>query len=321
MDKLSASKSFKLPRGDGHVLHIEESGVPNGLPVLYMHGGPGAGLSRKYQSFFDLNKIRLIGFDQRGCGQSTPHASIENNTTEHLIADIEAIREVCNVDKWMLFGGSWGATLALVYAIKNPSRVSSIVLRGTFLARDIDFDWFIAPSSPAAQLFPEAYKAFAQDLTVSSRQEICESYFKAFTHREAHVRLSAALRWASWEAKISRLKTTNAYQYNEEDAPQLLSLAILECYYLMHDCFLSPNFILNNSDKISHLPIEIVHGQYDLVCMHEASNQLRQRLPNSALTTVEDAGHSTSEEGIHCALTRAVEKTYQRLTNKNEFST
>lgn len=301
------NQSHSIVTSDEHTLHVEEFGNHDGIVILYLHGGPGAGLSKGYQAFFDPKLFHVIAFDQRACGQSTPFASLENNNTNKLIDDIEQIRSHLNITKWILFGGSWGSTLALCYAIQHPQRVEQLVLRGTFLGRQQDVDWFISPHSPAAKIYPDQYQNFIGSKDHLNSQEICEHYFALLTHDDENIKHGAATRWFAWEACISKLKIETG-QEKLANERQIYSLALLECYYLLHDCFIEENHILKNADRISHLPATIIHGRYDLVCQHEASVQLAQKLPLSELITVDDAGHSMTENGIRKVIVDTLNK-------------
>lgn len=303
-------KSFTLSVSDIHTLHIEETGNPNGIPVLYLHGGPGGGLSPNYSSMFNPDIYRIIAFDQRGSGQSTPLAETRDNTTEDLLADIEVIRQHCHVDRWLLFGGSWGATLALLATIRAPKTVLGLVLRGVFLARKEDIDWFISPKGGAAQLYPEHYEAFTQDMSIdktTSTREVCELFEARFNQKNKFLQTDALRAWYGWEERISRIQHPYDDPLTNYDLQQVSSLATLECHYLKNNCFISENYILQNVTTLSELPVYIVHGRYDMICKLEASYLLQQALPNSTLNIVPDAGHSTSEPNIAAALKDATD--------------
>lgn len=288
----------KVSVSGGHTLWIEQSGNPNGIPVLYIHGGPGAGLGRNYQWPFDLEKYRIIAFDQRGSGRSTPFAETQNNDTSLLLQDIDWIRQHLNIDKWVVFGGSWGSTLALLSAISQPETILHLVLRGVFLARQEDFDWFLSPQGGAAQVFPEAYEAFSQNLHgATCTKQICEQYTAMFN--QSNEQSFAALSdWYNWEGFISRIITPNYAASDVSSDHQVIGLALLECHYLLNHCFIEENYIINNAHKIAHLPCNIVHGRYDMVCKLEAAYTLQKHMPNAELMVVNNAGHSMSEPEI-----------------------
>lgn len=301
---------YRLSASRLHSIYIEETGNPNGIPVLFIHGGPGGGISANYSAMFNPDVYRIIAFDQRGAGQSTPLAETRDNTTEDLLADIEMIRQHCLVEKWLLFGGSWGATLALLAAIKAPETVLGLVLRGVFLARQEDIDWFISPNGGAAQLYPEHYEAFTQDMPVdksTSTQTVCKLFEERFSQKNRFLQTDALRAWYNWEERISRIQHPYGDPVTNYDLAQVSSLSSLECHYLKHNCFISENYILKHVDVLSELPVYIVHGRYDMICKLEASYLLQRSLPNSTLQIVADAGHSTSEPSIASALKDATD--------------
>lgn len=308
--ELQAYHTERIDVGEGHQIYLELNGNPKGIPVLFVHGGPGAGLSANYRRFFDPERFLIIGFDQRGCGRSTPFASLTANTTEHLIEDIEQIRQHLGISTWLLFGGSWGSTLALLFAIKYPQTVRGFILRGTFLARQQDADWFLCPDGGAANLFPDHYKKFYQYAgDGETSQSICDSYYTIFDQADELTQAHALSAWFGWEERISRLVlpyTNNANTHQNFNFVK--SLALLECHYLKHQCFIDENYILANLGKITHLPATIIHGRYDLVCKAEAAYSLHSNWQNSVLQIVPDAGHSTSEPAIAEALVRATQQ-------------
>ncbi len=305
--------------GDGHTLYYEESGNPDGFPVLYLHGGPGAGLSPGYRRFFDGNHFRIIAFEQRGCGRSKPFGSLENNTTQHTLSDIASLRAFLKVDKWILFGGSWGSTLAMMAAITEPDTVSGLILRGVFLGRREDRDWFISQHGAAATLFPEHYEMFTDGIkSPVTTTSVCEYYQRMFDSPDELQRLAALKRWYVWEERLSRLSLphgtgefTSHYPIN-----LMTSLAKLECHYLAHNCFIPENYILQNVHKISHIPGTIVHGRYDVICSTKSAYTLHQAWSNSELQIVQEAGHSTSEPGIALELCRATRDMSRYLREK-----
>ncbi|GBL03834.1 proline iminopeptidase [Glaciecola sp. KUL10] len=286
-----------LDVGHGHLISIEQSGNPNGIPVLYLHGGPGAGLGKHYQWPFDLKRYRVIGFDQRGCGRSTPTGNIAHNNTDYLLQDIEQLREYLQIDSWIVFGGSWGSTLALLYAIKYTQRVNALVLRGIFLARKEDFEWFLMPNGGAAQVFPDIYQNFRRNFKSSdSFLDVCEQYIRLF--QDEHKHKSALQDWYNWEGHISRLQSSAIDASDLSSENQVRNLALLECHYLLNHCFVEENFIIDNIQAIRHIPCHIVHGRYDMVCKVESALTLHHHLPQSTLDIIDNAGHSMSENGI-----------------------
>jgi proline iminopeptidase len=297
-------QSFKLSVSNGHILHVETAGNPNGIPVLYIHGGPGAGINGHYQWPFNTDDYRVIAFDQRGCGHSQPFGDLEYNTTQDLIEDIEAIRQHLDIDAWHLFGGSWGSTLALCYAIEHPKAVLSMTLRGVFLARQEDFDWFLEPTGGAAQVFPDAYANFIKQLANkhSTSSSIADAFYERFSSSDDEVSKAALSAWFNWEGAISKLTPDKHLSSDVASSQQVKSLALLECHYLKHHCFIGENHILKSAHHLRHIPTYIVHGRYDMVCKVSAAHQLHLALPNSQLNIVNGAGHSASEPGIRSAL-------------------
>lgn len=308
-------REFKLKVSAIHEIYVEESGNPNGLPVLFIHGGPGAGASESDRCFFDPAVYRIIIFDQRGCGRSTPHASLEENTTQHLIADIEKIREHLSIERWVLFGGSWGSTLSLAYAQTHPEHVLALILRGIFLCTRAEIDWFYGPCG-AANLFPDYYTDFIAPLKKEDRTErFIEAYYELLTSDDEIKRMSAAKAWSIWEGKTCTLEP-NPKKIDFFSSPSAaLSIARIECHYFKHDSFLSPNQLLNNMHRIAHLPGILVHGRYDVVCSAKYAWDLHQAWPNSQLNIIRSAGHSSSELGTMDALIRATQEIAKMLGN------
>ncbi len=299
--------THQLAVDDVHTLYVEESGNPNGMPAVFLHGGPGVGSFADNRRFFDPAHYRIIVFDQRGAGQSTPHAELTNNTTQKLVSDMEAIREHLQVDKWMLFGGSWGSTLALVYAETHPERVSHLILRGIFLCRPEDIAWFYAPGG-ASRLFPDYWEDFIGALSEKERAEILQSYYARLTGKNELVRLSSAKAWSEWEGRCSTLDPNPALVDVVTQSHIALSMARTEAHYFMHDSFLQPNQILKNAHRLENISGVIVHGRYDAVCPVDGAYELHKVWPNSELQIVRDAGHSSGEPGITHALVRATNR-------------
>ncbi|WP_340680609.1 prolyl aminopeptidase [Paraglaciecola sp.] len=298
--------SQMLTVGQGHSIYIEQTGNPQGLPVLFLHGGPGAGIGEDYRRFFDPQLYRIIGFDQRGCGRSLPFGQIQENNSQRLIEDIFALKKHLQIDTWLLFGGSWGSTLALLVAIANPEAVSGLILRGVFLARQQDYDWFLDPDGGAAQIFPDYYHHFIQPIKEHiNQQSLVDAYYHIFTNGDDVTKMAAIKAWYLWETCISRLHL----QIDEEalipNVHSAISLAVLECHYIKHQCFIAENYILEQLDKISHIPTNIIHGRYDSVCKLEAAFSLHQGLQNSQLTIVPESGHSAFETKTSKALCMA----------------
>lgn len=290
-----------------HEVYYEESGNPSGKPVLFVHGGPGGGTSPSNRSFWDPKKYRIILFDQRGCGKSKPHACLEENTTWHLVSDIEKIREHLGIDNWQVFGGSWGSTLSLTYAIKYPERVSELILRGIFMLRPQELKWFYQEG--ASRIFPDAWESYRDNIPENERQDFISAYYKRLTGDDEQVKLQSAKCWSIWEGSTSRLITDHNLIDKTADGHFALSFARIECHYFINKGFFdSDSWILENVDKIKHIPTVIVQGRYDVVCPVQSAWDLSKVLPESELNIVQDAGHSAAEEGIVVALVEATER-------------
>lgn len=293
---------------NGHKIYFEQSGNPHGKPAVFVHGGPGGGTDPQHRRFFDPRVYRIILFDQRGCGKSKPHASLEHNTTWDLVNDMEQLRRHLKIDKWQVFGGSWGSTLALVYAEHHPERVSELVLRGIFLVRKKEIDWFY--QNGTSEIFPDAWEKYLNHIPESERSNMVAAYYKRLTSPEPKVRLAAAKVWSVWEGTTSYLYT------NIEDAEAkfgadefALAFARIECHYFMNHCFLpSPNYILENAHKLSAIPATIVQGRYDVVCPMASAWELKKAMPHADLLITPDAGHSAFEPGNCRALVAATDK-------------
>lgn len=292
--------THQLAVEEPHVLYVEESGTPTGLPVLFLHGGPGAGCSDFNRRFFDPEKYRIILFDQRGAGLSTPHAHLENNTTQALVQDIESIRTLLNIERWVLFGGSWGATLALVYAQTYPERVLNMVLRGIFLCRHEDLYWFYQDG--ASRIFPDYFEAFIEPLDLDERKNIIAAYYKRLTGDNDIARMAAAKAWALWEGSCSTLEPSTQVVDAFTHPHTAMSLARIESHYFMNNTFLTSNQILDNASALQGIPGTIVHGRYDIVCPLNNALSLHKAWPGSELHIIRDAGHSSTEPGIINAL-------------------
>jgi len=289
---------------DRHTLYVEESGNPKGLPVIFIHGGPGAGCDPDNRRFFDPELYRIVLFDQRGAGQSTPHAELEGNTTQNLVSDMEVIRTRLAIERWVLFGGSWGSTLALVYAETHPERVLNMVLRGIFLCRSHDLSWFYE-SGGANRLFPDHWEAFVGHLPEEERQEILPNYYRRLTGEDEVARMSAAKAWSLWEGSCATLQP-NPQVVNHFINPHVaMSLARIEAHYFMNHVFLEPNQILKQAHRLANIPGVIVHGRYDVVCPLDGAYELHKAWPLSELQIIRDAGHSACELGIINALVMA----------------
>ena len=294
-----------LPVTDGHSIYFEEHGNPEGRPVAYLHGGPGGGLERTFARFFDLKKWRLILFDQRGCGKSTPFASLYHNTTWDLVADMEALRIHLGLETWALVGGSWGTTLALAYAETYPIRVTSLILRGVCLMEPYEYRW-LYESSGSANIFPEQWAEFTEPLPASIRTKsastIMRAYRRLLTNKNTATRRKAASHWWNWEAAVSFLEP-----HPDRTGPKATeSLAILENHYFLHNAWIKPGQLLANAYKLKGIPVTIIHGRYDLVCPFKSAWSLHKALPSSKLFAMPRSGHAASEVETERAMKREI---------------
>lgn len=295
-----------LKVSDIHTLYWEECGNPEGRPVVFLHGGPGGGVAPDHRRFFDPKTYRIILFDQRGSGQSIPCAELRENTTWDLVKDTETIREMLKIDKWVVFGGSWGSTLALAYAITHPERVKALVLRGIFLCRPSEIKWFYQEG--ASQIFPDVWDEYLKPIPENERHDLVSAYYKRLTHEDPEVRLQAAKAWSKWEAATSRL-IVDPKAIDEFDDPEYaLSFARIECHYFTNNAFFKTNnWLLENIDKIRHIPGAIVQGRYDVVCPAKSAWELHKAWPEAKFTFVPDSGHAAAEPGTRSALIEATE--------------
>lgn len=294
-----------------HSLYIEECGTPEGIPVLFVHGGPGGGCSPKHRCFFDPLVYRIVLFDQRGCGRSTPHAELGGNDTESLVEDIETIRRELGIEKWLLFGGSWGSTLSLIYAERYPERVLGLILRGIFLCRRQDLLWFYQDG--ASHVFPDYWQQYVAPIAPADRGDMMRAYYKLLTGSNELARMGAAKAWSGWEAQCATLKP-DQHLYDQFTDPRMaLALARIEAHYFVNDAFLRPNQIIEDAHKLKGIPGVIVHGRYDMVCPFDNAFALHEAWPESDLQIVRDAGHSAMEPGITEALIKATNRFAREL--------
>ncbi|GAB3104861.1 prolyl aminopeptidase [Aestuariicella hydrocarbonica] len=302
-----------LPVSDGHVIYLEQSGNAEGIPVLFVHGGPGAGCHRQDRSFFDPERYRIILFDQRGCGRSEPHTSLEHNTTQTLIADMEAIRLHLGIERWVLFGGSWGSTLSLVYAQTYPRRVMGMILRGVFLCRADDIGWFY--QSGASRIFPDYWEDFVHPIPESEHGNLLAAYHKRLTGSNELAKMSCAKAWALWEAHCATLRPNLDVLEAFSDPHLALAMACIEAHYFMHAGFLEENQILNHAADLDGIPGIIVHGRYDMICPLDNAQSLHHVWHDSELHIIRDAGHSACEPSIVDALIRATRAMARRFAH------
>ncbi|SEG61581.1 prolyl aminopeptidase [Marinobacterium lutimaris] len=309
--EIQVNQEYLLEVGQGHRIHVEESGNPNGIPVLFVHGGPGGGCSPTHRRFFNPEKYRIILFDQRGCGRSTPHASLKQNTTDALISDMEQIRVHLGIERWLLFGGSWGSTLSLVYAQAHPERVCGLILRGIFLCRERDIGWFYQDG--ASFVFPDFWQDYLEPIPKEERNDLLTAYYERLTSDNELVRMAAAKAWSVWEGRCSTLDPNPEIVDHFADPHFALAMARIEAHYFINGAFIRPNQILDDADRLKEIPLTIVHGRYDMVCPVEQAFALQQAVPHAELHIVRDAGHSAFEPGISDNLVRATDRFAESL--------
>ena len=286
-----------------HNIYWERSGNPNGKKILIIHGGPGGGSQPRYRRYFNPEKFDIIQFDQRGCGLSKPFSELKENTTLDLIKDIEKLREKLKIDKWHLFGGSWGSTLSLIYAIENPSRVLSLTLRGIFLCRSFELSWFYQYG--ASEIFPDEYEKYISVIPETSRNNLIKAFYEYLTSENIQLRKKASMAWTRWELSTSHLYKKEITMNPDSENSFSDAFARIECHYFINNIFLDDNYILNSINKIKLIPTTIVQGRYDVVCPVRSAWDLHKKLKNSKLIIVPDSGHSMSERGITKELIKA----------------
>lgn len=303
---IEAFDSDYLPVSDIHTIHYEQSGNPKGRPVVILHGGPGGGLSPSYRQFFDPALWRIVQFSQRGCGLSTPFAELTDNTTWDLVSDIEKIRTHLGIDTWAVFGGSWGSTLSLAYAQSHPDRCDALFLRGIFLLRKKEIDWFY--QSGCSKIYPDTWEKYLAPIPENERDDLVAAYHKRLTSEDQDTRHAAARAWAVWEASTSKLIQDDNLMDSFDNIGFAEAFARIECHYFTNKGFFShEDQLLRNIDTIRHIPGVIVQGRYDVVCPTESAWELAKAWPEARLEIIQDAGHSVSEEGIRKALVAATD--------------
>jgi proline iminopeptidase len=299
--------SGHLEVGSGHRIYYEQCGNPSGTPALFVHGGPGAGAGAKARQFFDPESYRIVLHDQRGCGRSQPHASLEDNTTWHLIDDIERLREHLGIERWLVFGGSWGSTLALAYAERHPERVSALVLRGIFMLRRSEIEWFYQRGASA--IYPDRFEDYLAPIPVAERGDLIDAYYRRLTGSDREVALAAARAWAIWEAGTSFLRTNDDNVRNWGEADFALAVARIECHYFVNRGFFErEEQLLDGIERIRHIPAVIVQGRYDVVCPMQTAWDLHRAWPEADFRIVDEAGHSAFEPGITHELVLATDR-------------
>jgi proline iminopeptidase len=290
-----------------HTLYYEQSGNPNGKPVVFLHGGPGGGTNPKCRRFFDPAIYRIVLFDQRGCGKSTPHAELTDNTTWDLVADIERIRTHLSIDRWQVFGGSWGSTLALAYAQTHPDKVTELVLRGIFLLRRSELEWFYQQGCNA--LYADAWETYRDAIPEVERADMMSAYYRRLTSPDAATRIAAARAWSVWEGATSFLWQDRTHIASSGENEFALAFARIECHYFVNGGFLEhDNQLLRNVERIRDIPAIIVQGRYDVVCPMRSAWDLHRAWPEADLKIVQDAGHSAFEPGIMHELLEATDR-------------
>ena len=306
-DPIEAFDQGMLSVSSLHTIYYEQSGNPEGKPVVFLHGGPGGGTTPDYRRFFDPAAYRIIVFDQRGSGASLPYAELEENTTWDLVADIEKLREHLHIDRWVVFGGSWGSTLALAYAETHPERVKALVLRGIFLVRKPELEWFYQKGVDA--VFPDFYEEYVRLIPSEERGDMMRAYYKRLTSEDEAVRFAAAKAWSIFEGSTSKLFPDQKLIDDFGSPEKAVALARIECHYFLNNCFFdSEDYLIENVGKIRHIPAVIVQGRYDMVCPMMSAWDLHKAFPEAELVIVPDAGHSAFEKGNTSALVEATDK-------------
>jgi proline iminopeptidase len=300
-----------LKVSDLHTLYYEQSGNPNGKPVVFLHGGPGGGTNSKCRRFFDPAVYRIVLFDQRGCGKSKPHAELTDNTTWHLVSDIERVREHLGITRWQVFGGSWGSTLSLAYAQTHPDKVTELVLRGIFMLRRWELEWFYQKGCDA--LYPDAWETYIAAIPEVERGDLISAYHRRLTSSDAKTRLDAARAWSIWEGATSFLYQDEAFISSSGEDEFALAFARIECHYFVNGGFFEhDDQLLRNVDRMRKIPAVIVQGRYDVVCPMRSAWDLHRAWPEANLRVVQDAGHSAFEPGIAHELIEATDRFGQR---------
>ena len=307
---IQASANYRLKVDQLHTLYVEEMGNPQGIPVIYLHGGPGSGCNENHRRYFDPGKYRVVLFDQRGCHRSEPAGETKNNSTPELLRDIERIREYLGVDKWMVFGGSWGATLGLLYAQSHPSRVMALILRGTFLARQKDLDWF--GKQGASMIFPDYWREFLEIIPANERYDLISAYHARVHGADRKVRETASLAWSKWAGRTVTYLLPGA-EYTPGDVNKTVCEVLIETHYAKRRYFIAENQILDNVSQLPFVPVRIIHGRRDLTCTLDASWSLHQALPDAELVIVKEGGHLAGEPVMVNALVTATDEMAELL--------
>ena len=298
--------SGMLDVGDGHSVYWERCGTPGGTPAVFLHGGPGAGCSPHHRQLFDTSKYDVLLFDQRGCGRSTPHANLDANTTWHLVADIERLRALAGVERWLVFGGSWGSTLALAYAETHPARVSALIVRGIYLLTKAEMDWYY--QFGVSEMFPDKWEGFLAPIPEAERGDMVAAYHRRLTGDDADVQLAAAKAWSNWEGQTITLLPEPATSDAFDDDRFAIAFARIENHYFKHAGWLDEGQLLRDAGRLHGIPGVIVHGRYDMPCPARFAWSLHKAWPDAEFHLIEGAGHAYSEPGILDRLIRATDR-------------
>ncbi len=303
---LKVNEVYTLPVGGGHQLYVEESGNPDGIPAVVIHSGPGGFSESIHRRLFDPERYRIILFDQRGCGQSTPLASLEHNTTADLLSDLEVIRNTLNIDRWLIAGGGWGSLLALLYAQKYPNRIRALLLWSIFLGRKEDIDWFF--SEGTRRIFPDYWEAFVAPIPEVDRNRLLEAYYQRLTGNDDLMRRAAAKAWGAWEGRSTTLEPQQKRIDHFTEPSHANTLARISCHYFRQNCFLKNNEVLTQAGILADIPGKIIHGRYDMVCLLENAWELHKAWPESELKIIRDAGHAITEPAIIDAIVHSTKE-------------
>ena len=314
--EIDASKSYRLKVDPVHTVYVEEAGNPGGIPVIFLHGGPGSGCNENHRRYFNPQKYRVVLFDQRGCHRSAPAGETRNNSTPELLQDIERIRERLGIEQWLVFGGSWGATLGLLYAQSHPSRVLGMVLRGAFLARQKDLDWFATQG--ASMIFPDHWRDFTGVIPEAERSDLIAAYHTRVHGADREARETAAMAWSKWAGRLVTYLLPGA-DYTPGAVDKTVCEVLIETHYAKHRYFIAENQILDNAASLPSVPIRIIHGRRDLTCTLDASWSLRQALPDAELVIVKEGGHLAGEPVMVDALVTATDEMAERLAPGDRF--
>ncbi|CAA6819155.1 MAG: Proline iminopeptidase (EC [uncultured Thiotrichaceae bacterium] len=302
---------YFLDVDDTHKLYVEECGNPEGVPIVFLHGGPGAGCEAYHRCFFDPEAYRIILFDQRGCGRSTPHSELNNNTTQHLVGDLEKIRQHLGLQQWALFGGSWGSTLALAYAETYPEYVSGLIVRGIFLCTPKELEWLYQDG--ASRVYPDYWDDFLEPIPEDERDDLLKAYYQLLTGEDEIAKMRSAKAWSTWEGRTATLLPNEDLMAHFTDPHTALSVARIETHYFINEGFLEEGQLLKNADKLRGIPGYIIQGRYDMICPMEQAYRLHQAWPEANFAVVANAGHAASEEGIISALVSATNSLLKQL--------